>query len=233
VRGLGSSRTLTAASGSEPPPLTAPAYCAAKGIRMVAVRSLQDAGELERVRTLEPDVFIYAGCGILRREALEIPRLGTLNAHMALLPAMRGMNVAEWSIMYGIPVGCTVHLIDEGIDTGDILASCLLADERGRPSSVEALRERVDGLQIELLGAVLQSICASGALPTRHSQLASDGRQYFSMHTDVRAILERVLAAGAEEQPRAQHAVNRLPIAATENRHDAGANERIHGSVVS
>ena len=41
--------------------------------------------------------------------------------HYGLLPRYRGMNVTEWSIYYDDPVGVTVHAVDPGIDTGEIL----------------------------------------------------------------------------------------------------------------
>src|SRR5436309_2693224 len=54
---------------------------------------------------------------------IEAFRLGILNAHIGVLPAYRGMNVAEWAALEGGSVGCSVHFIDTGIDTGPILAT--------------------------------------------------------------------------------------------------------------
>ncbi|HEX3499115.1 MAG TPA: hypothetical protein VHT04_07295 [Stellaceae bacterium] len=69
---------------------------------------------------------------------------------MGLLPAHRGMNVAEWAALEGAPVGSTVHLIDSGIGTGPMLqvdiAGC---------GSVAALRDAVDRAQLALLGDVV------------------------------------------------------------------------------
>jgi len=165
------------------------------------VASLDGGPDLERVRALNADVFIYAGCGILREHLLTLPRLGTLNAHMGLLPAMRGMNVAEWSVICGAPTGCTVHLIDGGIDTGDVLLFAPV-DTTGA-SSVQKLRDRVDAAQVALLGRVVEWVMRNDALPPRFSQAPADGRQYFVMHDDLRAILDRELAARFPPAPEA------------------------------
>jgi methionyl-tRNA formyltransferase len=72
---------------------------------------------------------------------------------MGLLPAHRGMNVAEWAALEGAPVGCTVHLIDSGIGTGPILA--MLQVDIAGCGSVAALRDAVDRAQLALLGDVV------------------------------------------------------------------------------
>jgi methionyl-tRNA formyltransferase len=166
-------------------------YCGSRGIRVLTLDTLDAPRDVATLRELHADVFVYAGCGIMRAATLAIPRLGTLNAHMGLLPPMRGMNVAEWSIMYGVPVGCSVHLIDPGIDTGDILLFRPV-DITGA-EHVDAMRHRVDRAQIEALGEVLRWTVQSGALPPRRAQRPDEGRQYFSMHDDVRDVLQRVL----------------------------------------
>ena len=76
---------------------------------------------LEWVRSFRPDVLVLVGADIVPRALLEIPRLGTINPHYGLLPRYRGMNVTEWSIYHDDPVGVTIHAVDPGIDTGDIL----------------------------------------------------------------------------------------------------------------
>jgi len=78
---------------------------------------------LAAIRKLAPDIglsvlFDY----ILRREFLDIFPRGVINLHPALLPYNRGQYPNVWSIVEGTPAGVTLHYIDEGIDTGDIIA---------------------------------------------------------------------------------------------------------------
>jgi methionyl-tRNA formyltransferase len=71
-----------------------------------------------------PDLLVIYGFNwTLPRAVFEIPRFGAINIHPSLLPAYRGPAPVLWAIRNGDPdIGVTVHRIDEGIDTGPILA---------------------------------------------------------------------------------------------------------------
>ena len=160
---------------------------------MIHVGPLSDPKSVDAVSRLDADILIHAGAGILRRGVLSAPKLGTLNAHMGILPRYRGMNVAEWAGLEGSTVGCTVHLINEGIDTGDIIAVAEVDSESA--DSIFSLRALVDDAQIALLGRVVRWIVESGTLPPARPQSAGEGRQYFEMHAELRGLLEQKLAA--------------------------------------
>lgn len=167
------------------------AFCSAKAIPFVEVDSIDGPADVERIRSMNGDLFVYAGFGILRKNILNLARLGTLNVHMGLLPPMRGMNVAEWSAFIGMPTGCTVHLIDAGIDTGPILL--FQPAEIGPAATIQALRDQLDAAQIETLGRVVQWILENGELPPAYEQQADEGRQYFVMHDELRGLLQSYL----------------------------------------
>jgi len=173
-------------------------FCTQRGIPIVDVGWLDAPEAVATIQALAPDLAVHAGAGILRERLLAIPRLGTLNAHMGILPPYRGMNVAEWALLCGDVVGCTVHLIDKGIDTGDILCCRPVAVES--VASVSELRSKVDEAQVHLLGEVLQYVHATGQLPPRRSQQASEGRQFFAMHPALRAWLDAGLQQSAAYQ---------------------------------
>lgn len=162
--------------------------CGQLGVSIINVGSLDSESAVKSVQNLHPDLAISAGSGILRQNIIAVPRLGTLNSHMGILPPYRGMNVAEWARMAGDVVGCTVHLIDEGIDTGDIL--CCRAVNVDCVENIMELRNAVDQEQIQLLGEVVQYIYATGQLPPRRQQQPSEGRQYFVMHPVLRTWLD-------------------------------------------
>ena len=92
-----------------------------RGIPASEVDSINSTESVRLLQEHKIDVLVYAGAGILKKPLIEAVPLGVLNAHMGLLPSYRGMNVAEWAAWNRDPVGCSVHLIDSGIDTGDIL----------------------------------------------------------------------------------------------------------------
>jgi len=169
-------------------------YCDRTGIRCIKVGALDSPGAVTAVGAERPDLLIYAGGGILRKAILEIARIGTLNAHMGLLPRFRGMNVAEWSRWYGAPTGCTVHLVDSGIDTGDIV--CCQTVSTSAVGSIGELRQLIDDAQIGLLGETVRYVLSSGRLPNRRAQQETEGRQYFAMHPEVRQLLELSFGEG-------------------------------------
>jgi methionyl-tRNA formyltransferase len=70
-----------------------------------------------------PDLFFSINyLFILEREIFEFPRKGSLNIHGSLLPKYRGRTPHVWAVINGEKeTGITVHKIDEGVDTGDIL----------------------------------------------------------------------------------------------------------------
>ncbi len=115
---------------------------------------------------------------------------------MGILPFYRGMNVTEWAAFNGDPIGCTVHLIDKGIDTGDIILVRPVAPEGA--DDIAALRATVDAAQIELLGEVVRYVAMTGELPPRHAQHAGDGRQFFVMHPELANKLQIELASRVE-----------------------------------
>jgi UDP-4-amino-4-deoxy-L-arabinose formyltransferase/UDP-glucuronic acid dehydrogenase (UDP-4-keto-hexauronic acid decarboxylating) len=60
---------------------------------------------------------------MLPRRVWSWPRLGAVNAHGSLLPRYRGRHALNWQLMHGETVsGVTLHWIDDGVDTGDIIA---------------------------------------------------------------------------------------------------------------
>jgi methionyl-tRNA formyltransferase len=58
---------------------------------------------------------------VVPTEVLSTPRVGFLNLHPAYLPYNRGWHTASWAILEGTPIGATLHFMDQGIDTGDIV----------------------------------------------------------------------------------------------------------------
>jgi folate-dependent phosphoribosylglycinamide formyltransferase PurN len=177
-----------------------------QGVPCLLVSGINLPSSVDLVKRLQPDLLILAGAGILRNGILKIPRFGTLNAHMGLLPFFRGMNVAEWAALTGAPLGCSVHYVDEGVDTGRILATKELPRDGIR--DIETLRDRVNRLQVDLLCKVLVAITEGQELPS-YCQLPEQGLQFFRMHPVLRRILGDWLQRAAHA--RSSHVSNRCP----------------------
>ena len=58
---------------------------------------------------------------LLPKYLIDVPRIGAINLHPSLLPHNRGKHYNFWSIVEGTPFGVTLHFVDQGIDSGDIL----------------------------------------------------------------------------------------------------------------
>ena len=82
----------------------------------------------------QPDAIIVVAYGrIIPKWMLDLPRYGNLNLHASLLPKYRGAAPIQWAVANGEPVtGVTTMRIDEGLDTGDMLAAARDGD-RPRP----------------------------------------------------------------------------------------------------
>mgnify|MGYP001327913104 CR=1 FL=1 len=73
------------------------------------------------LQSLSNTLLLYGGGGIIRQNIIDACDLGILNAHLGLLPQIRGMNAAEWNVLLNLPQAVSIHFIDKGIDTGNIL----------------------------------------------------------------------------------------------------------------
>lgn len=84
----------------------------------------QDASEVSILYSLSPDIVISSGINIIfRSPVIEIPECGFINIHSSLLPKHRGPTPVTAAILAGdTTTGVTVHFVDSGIDTGDIIA---------------------------------------------------------------------------------------------------------------
>jgi len=97
--------------------------------------SLEDINNEEAINNflkLKPDLFIVAGFSqIFTKELLSIPKIGTINLHAGKLPKYRGGSPLNWQLINREEkAGISIILMDEGIDTGNILAEDIFEIEK-------------------------------------------------------------------------------------------------------
>lgn len=87
-----------------------------------------DFAAVEELKKLKPDLVIVAAYGkIIPKAALKIPGFGFLNVHVSLLPKYRGPSPIQNALLNGeTQTGITIMLMDEGVDTGDILGQKII-----------------------------------------------------------------------------------------------------------
>jgi methionyl-tRNA formyltransferase len=152
----------------------------------VAVCNDQNAPHsISQLKEWSPDLIIFTGGNILRKQLLDVPRLGVLNVHLGLLPEVRGMSSPEWSLLNHVPVGVTIHYVDTGIDTGPILQRYEFSDV-ARCDSLRDLRNRLIAFGVEKTAEVVAGLDRGTISATPQSDLDRD-HQFFVMHEWLRA----------------------------------------------
>ena len=93
------------------------------GLPVFQPQKVKDKSFLDIFYQLNPEMVVVAAFGqILPKEIIEFPKFGCLNIHPSLLPKYRGAAPLNWSIIRGeSKTGVTIMLMDEGMDSGDIL----------------------------------------------------------------------------------------------------------------
>ncbi|AIY48163.1 phosphoribosylglycinamide formyltransferase [Mycolicibacterium fortuitum] len=127
-----------------------------------ADRSAWDTALTEATAEHRPDLVVSAGfMKILGGQFLSRFPGRVVNTHPALLPAFPGAHAVPEALAYGVRVtGCTVHLVDSGMDTGPILAQ--QAVEVLDDDSEETLHERIKVVERRLLVDVLAALATRG-----------------------------------------------------------------------
>ena len=131
-------------------------------------RAFEEAMLLE-LRRAEIDAIVLAGfMRILTEHFVAAFPHRILNTHPALCPAFPGVNAPQQALDYGVKVtGCTVHLVDTGVDTGPIVAQAAVAVEDG--DDHDSLHDRIRVHEHRLLPEATRLLAAG--------RLRVDGRR--------------------------------------------------------
>ncbi len=125
---------------------------------------------LDDLRSLHPDLCVTAAFGqILSREILDVPSHGCINVHASLLPKHRGAAPIAHAIMNGDrTAGVTTMMMDEGIDTGDILLQ--KGTEIGESETCFELTERLSIIGAELLLQTIRLLEGGKLIRTKQNE---------------------------------------------------------------
>lgn len=125
-------------------------------------RATWDAAITAATAAHSPDFVVSAGfMKILGNQFLTRFPGRVVNTHPALLPAFPGAHAVPAALEYGVRVtGCTVHLVDAGMDTGPVLAQEAVAIEDD--DNEQTLHERIKVVERRLLVDVLAALATRG-----------------------------------------------------------------------
>jgi phosphoribosylglycinamide formyltransferase-1 len=131
-----------------------------------ADRAVWNAALLAAVAEHRPDLVVTAGfMKVLSPDFLSGVGAPVVNSHPALLPSFPGAHAVRDALAHGVKVtGCTVHLVDTGVDTGPVLAQCAVPVTAGDSESV--LHERIKIEERRLLVATVAALVNHGATVT-------------------------------------------------------------------
>jgi len=197
------------------PPVKAAAL--SLGLPCMQVESPNAPGALAALKALAPDLFVVVAYGaILSRDLLAVPSRGSINAHGSLLPAYRGASPIQAAIADGrATTGVCTMWMDEGLDTGDVIACEEVAI--GPDGTAGELSARLAVTGAALLARTLAAIAkgdasrtpqgATGATVTKRLRKA-DGHLDFAQ--PVRRVHDR--ARAMTPWPGAQAAFEGEPV---------------------
>lgn len=142
----------------EPVPTPVKAAALARGLTVFQPERIRNEQAVETVRQMKPDVIVVVAFGqIIPKEILELAPCGCLNVHASLLPAYRGAAPIQWAVLNGEEEsGVTIMRMDEGLDTGDMIAKKVvkLAKDETSGSLFERLSEEGAQLLVKTLSSV-------------------------------------------------------------------------------
>ena len=152
---------------------------------------------VEILRGLSAGVFVVAAFGqILPKTVLEIPRLGCVNVHSSLLPKYRGAAPIQWAIIDGEKeTGVTTMMMDEGLDTGDILEKAAVPIEPDETGG--SLHDKLSALGAELIVSTLAKLENGTAVRTPQTDA---GTCYAKMLKKTMGDIDWTMDAGAIER---------------------------------
>jgi formyltetrahydrofolate-dependent phosphoribosylglycinamide formyltransferase len=121
-------------------------------------RDAFNAATAERIAAARPDLLVLAGyMKILDKQV--VGRFRTVNTHPSLLPSFPGAHAIQEALAHGVKVsGVTVHWVDEGVDTGPIIAQAAVDVRPG--DTEDDLRDRIQtverGLYVATIGRIVR-----------------------------------------------------------------------------
>ena len=98
-------------------------YCSKYNIEYLHLANINSVEFINQAKSFDCDLFVSMSFNqIFRKSTFSLPPLGTINCHAGKLPFYRGRNILNWALINDEnEFGITVHFVDEGIDTGDIV----------------------------------------------------------------------------------------------------------------
>lgn len=129
-----------------------------ENIPLLKINNINDQEVIEVLKEYDIDwLFIIGWSQIAKKEVLETPTNGCIGMHPTLLPVGRGRAAIPWAIIKGLDkTGVTMFKLDDGVDTGDIIAQGVI--DIKKDSTAKDLYKKVDDMHVEIISKYWQDI---------------------------------------------------------------------------
>lgn len=185
------------------------------GISVYQPESLKKNADeyIKIIKDINPDIIVVAAYGkILPKEVLDIPKLGCVNIHGSLLPKYRGAAPIQWAVLNGDKeTGVTTMLMNEGLDTGDILLT--EKTEIGENETASELFDRLSLMGADILLRTIDALQKGEITPKKqdaskatYAKMLSKDLSNIDFNSSVRNIHKKI--CGLSDWPCAVTSVN-------------------------
>jgi peptidoglycan/xylan/chitin deacetylase (PgdA/CDA1 family) len=127
------------------------------GFKIFRPGNLNGPEAIQCLRSVGADLGVVMGTRVLKRGIFSVPRLGCINLHKGEVPEYRGTPPGFWEMYDGRDsAGVTIHFVDDGLDTGDVVATCSLP-VHGKDTP-DSLHRKLDLAGEDLLVSTIQAM---------------------------------------------------------------------------
>ena len=114
------------------------------------VKSINSSESIKKINEIAPDLIIISGTRILSRKLISSITSPIVNIHAGITPNYRGVHGAYWALVNKQPnlVGVTLHFVDKGVDTGQVISQSRLSITQSDQFSTYPLLQLAEGLKL-------------------------------------------------------------------------------------
>lgn len=143
-------------------------------VEYYSVNSVNDAATMEAIRRCRPDIVVVNGTRIISKQVLEAVQVPIINMHMGITPKYRGVHGGYWALVSGDAEHCgvTVHMVNAGIDTGDVIRQKRIPVEKEDNFVTYPYMQAGEGIRLEL--EILEGFEKTGRIETQTVELPSE-----------------------------------------------------------
>ncbi len=171
-------------------------------IKVLEVDNHNDENCILELAKLNLDLIILGDTRVMKSGIINSARLGVINSHPGYLPDVRGNNPYIWALANNLPQGCSVHFIDENIDTGDLILREKI-DLKTCPTYPDLL-QTINSLCAKLMVEATKQISENTCVRIPQSQLEKSGDKvrtptFLAAPSDVKITAIQKLEGGQIE----------------------------------